>query len=78
MSKKDELLAWCKFRIYPFSSVDVNNWGSDNYYLRARRTIQEFAIDPSIPVVRIPDMEAKLRGLTKNGRARLAFYEMSS
>ena len=78
MTKKDELLAWCKSRGEPFSSVDVNNFGSESYYLRARRTIQDFAADPFIPVIRIPDMEARLRGLTKEGKARLAFYEISA
>ena len=77
MTKQDELLAWIKLFNRPFSSVEVNNYGSQNYFLRARRTIQEFALDPNIPVVRIPDMEAKLRGLTKNGRARLAYYEIA-
>jgi len=76
MTKKDELLFWCKSMTNPFSSVHVINWGVNNYYSRARRTIQEFALDPAIPIKRIPDGEAILRGLVKSGRAKLAFYEV--
>ena len=78
MSKQDELLFWCKLQNAPFSSVDVATWGLNYFYMRARRTIQEFASDPNNPVRRIPDAECALRGLTKKGRARLAFYEISS
>jgi len=75
MSKKSDLLFWVKRFYRPYSSVEVNDYGSDNFYLRARRTVQDFAVDPKIPVRRIPDDEALLRGLTKKGCAKLAFYE---
>ena len=76
MSKKDELLYFCKSLLRPFSSVEVNDWGCKNFYLRSKRTVQEFAADLKVPIRRIPKEECIMRGLIKKGMAPLAFYEV--
>ena len=76
MYKKEQFLSWCESNFHPFSSVDVFKWGYDNYYTRAVRTIRNFAADPRIPIRRIPDDEAILRGLVEKRKARLAFFEI--
>ena len=76
MSKGERLLNFIKANSQPVSSVDIMSWGIREYYLRSLRTVREFAADPNIPVRRIPDMEAMLRGLVRKGSRRLAFYEV--
>ena len=74
MSKKETLLQWCRY-MNVFSKVDIENWAIKNYYISAERRVREFAENPDIPIRRIPDIEATLRGLRKKGQAKVAWYE---
>ena len=76
MTKGKRLLNFIKSTAWPLSSVDIISWGLREYYLRALRTTRELAADPNIPVRRIPNSEAVLRGLVKKGNRTVAFYEV--
>lgn len=76
MSKRDELLNWCRL-MKVFSTVNIDNWGkSHNFYRCADRRVREFMNDPKINIERIPDKEAMLRGLNKKGQSRIAWFEV--
>lgn len=73
-TKEESLLSWCKLKKV-FNYVDVQNWNKEpNFYLRAERTIRDFVKEGFLR--RIPDEEAVLRGLRKEGRAALAWFEV--
>ncbi len=44
MSKQDELAIWCANRKV-FSKADLMQYGLDNWYLRAWRTLCEFVVE---------------------------------
>lgn len=73
ITKEKELLLWCK-KTKLFSSVDVKRWGLNHAYTRSDRTVRDF-VRRGI-VKRISDHESVLRGLVKNGQARIAWYEV--
>lgn len=73
MTKSNSLLVWCKTKRL-FSYVDVQHWKENNFYLRADRTIRDFVSKGLLR--RIPDEEAVLRGLRKQGLANLAWFEI--
>jgi hypothetical protein len=73
ITKEWKLFEWCKFKKV-FSYVDINNYKSVNFYLRADRTIRDFVIEGKIR--RIPDDEALLRSLRKEGNQALAWFEV--
>ena len=72
ITKQDALLGWMKQNVY-FSSVQLTQYGLDNYYLRAPRTARALAEQGIIR--RIPDDEAMFRGLNKRGKKHIAWYE---
>lgn len=74
MTKEEQLLEWCRMKKV-FNYVDVNNYKSTHFYLRADRTIRNFVEEGKLR--RISDTEAILRGLRKAGRAALAWFEVS-
>lgn len=57
-----------------FSTVDVREWGTNNYFLRAERECRQFAQDGELR--RIPKEECYLRGLIKNGNQPVAYWEV--
>jgi len=59
-----------------FSSKDAVVVGLEIFYIRARRTVQEWVQEGRLR--RIPDFEARDRGLVKDGNAKLAWYEFNS
>lgn len=72
LSKEFKLLQWCRFKQI-FNYVDIRNYSLENFYLRADRTVRDFVTEGKIR--RISDEEALLRGLRKDGNARLAWFE---
>lgn len=73
-NKKQKLFEWCMSK-QVFSSNEVHRWGLENFYQCAGRRVREFVEDPNNPIKRIPDFEAKLRGLILPGNANIAWYE---
>lgn len=73
INKRKALLDWCRFKGV-FTSADAHRWGVENYYTSADRRVREFAEEESTGIRRIPDDEAKLRGIIKG--ATLACYEV--
>jgi hypothetical protein len=74
VNKENELMEILKDKRV-FSSKDAVVAGLEIFYIRARRTVQEWAHNGIIR--RIPDFEAKERGLVKPGNANLAWYEFN-
>ena len=72
LSEEYKLLQWCRFKKL-FNYVDIRHYSLENFYLRADRTIRDFVSEGKIK--RISDEEAILRGLRKDGNARLAWFE---
>lgn len=70
--KKGDLLKWC-IQTRVFSSAQVHEWGVNNHYICADRRVREFAHEI---IRRIPDYEARSRGLVKEGNANIAWYEI--
>lgn len=75
LSKEDELLQYCK-ELGTFSYVDIMKWKPNGYYLRADRTIRDFVTEGKLR--RISDEEALLKGLVKDGNAKIAHFEFVS
>lgn len=74
MSKKDKLLEFVKAKGY-FSSHDVNNWGTNNYFDSATRRIREWCEGEKPKVRRMNDQEILRRGLHRHGNQHLMWYE---
>jgi hypothetical protein len=75
LTKQDALIHWAK-HVQIFNTVHVRQWGLDNFYIRADRTMREFAEQGMVR--RLPDEEAILRGFRKKGQAPIALYEFVS
>jgi len=71
--KQKEFFSWCQQKKI-FNYVDIRNYSLENFYLRAERTIRDFVSEGKIR--RISDEESLLRGLRKDGNARLAWFEV--
>jgi len=72
VSKKDQLYSWCRIKGV-FSSVDVHQWGLDNFYICAKRRVHEF-VQRGLKIRRLNDQEIKSMRLTKSGRSKIAWY----
>lgn len=71
LSKEKQLLNWCKQKKL-FSKADVVTYGTQNYYLRADRTIRDFVRQG---IVRKISKEECVR---RNLKGNMAWYEFVS
>ncbi|MFA6635703.1 MAG: hypothetical protein WCV56_01135 [Candidatus Omnitrophota bacterium] len=71
LSKEERLLRWCR-QTKTFSKAEVISFGTNNYYLRAERTIRDFVLQG---IVRKIDKEECIR---RNLKGNMAWYEVIS
>lgn len=67
LSNEDKLKEWCKQKSF-FSTADIMRYATDNFYLRAKRTINDLVKEGLIRVV--PQDECLFRGL----RGKMRWY----
>ena len=67
-SKKEQLINFLRDEHY-FSTSDVVEWGVKNFYLRAKRTVQDLVVEGAIR--KIPYDECLLRGF----KGKMGWYE---
>ena len=72
-TKQEELIEWVR-SCGMVSSVGVRQWGLDNGYIRADRTMRDLA-ELGDKVRRITDEEIDQRGLRNPGAVRIAWWE---
>lgn len=73
MNKNDKLLEWCRIKKL-FSSVDIQEYKNYAYHLGADRCVRKLAENGIIR--RLPNEEIDIRGLRKEGNARIGFWEI--
>lgn len=74
MTKQDQLLDWVKGRGI-VSAVDVRIWALENAYIRADRTMRDFA-ELGQKVRRLSDEEIDSMDLRKPGATRIAWWSV--
>ncbi len=72
IAKKDELLKWVQLKGI-VSSVDVRQWGLQNCYIRADRTMRALA-EVGERIKRLMPEEIESLGLRKKGAKKIAFW----
>ena len=68
LTNEKKLQQWCKARGF-FSTADIMRYATDNYYLRAKRTINDLVNEKLVRI--IPKDECIFRGL----KGRMGWYE---
>ena len=71
LSKEEQLLRWCRQRGI-FSKAEAIAYGTQNYYLRAERTIRDFVLQG---IMRKVDKDECIR---RNLKGNMAWYEVVS
>ena len=71
LSKEERLLRWCRKRGI-FSKAEVIAYGTQNYYLRAERTIRDFVLQGIVRKI------GKDECIRRNLKGNMAWYEVVS
>ena len=71
LSKEERLLRWCRKRGI-FSKAEVIAYGTQNYYLRAERTIRDFVLQGIVRKI------GKDECVRRNLKGNMAWYEVVS
>ena len=71
LSKEERLLRWCRKRGI-FSKAEVIAYGTQNYYLRAERTIRDFVLQGIVRKI------SKDECIRRNLKGNMAWYEVVS
>ncbi len=71
LSKEEQLLRWCRQRGI-FSKAEAIAYGTQNYYLRAERTIRDFVLQGIVRKV------GKDECIRRNLKGNMAWYEVVS
>jgi len=67
-TEEQQLAEWCKTKGF-FSTADIMKYAIDSYYLRAKRTVNDFVRDGIVRI--IPKEECIFRNL----RGKMQWYE---
>lgn len=73
LSDKEKIYEWARSKKL-FSYIDIRDWGIENFCLNADRRVRELVEEGLLK--RVSREEALLRGLIKEGRAQIAFFEL--
>ncbi len=71
LSKEEQLLRWCRQRGI-FSKAEAIAYGTQNYYLRAERTIRDFVLQGIVRKI------GKDECVRRNLKGNMAWYEVVS
>ncbi|MDD5736664.1 MAG: hypothetical protein PHH20_00040 [Candidatus Omnitrophica bacterium] len=71
INKKKDLLVWCRQKGI-FSKAEVIIYGTNNYYLRAERTIRDFVLQGIVRRI------GKDECIRRNLKGNMAWYEVVS
>lgn len=71
LSKEEQLLRWCRQRRI-FSKAEAIEYGTQNYYLRAERTIRDFVLQSIVRKI------GKDECIRRNLKGNMAWYEVVS
>lgn len=71
LSKEKQLLRWCKQNKI-FSKAEAISFGTNNYYLRAERTIRDFVLQGIVRKI------GKDECIRRNLKGKMAWYEVVS
>ena len=75
MTASDKLWEWMKKKKL-FSSIDLSQYNTTYFTLRAGRTAREWCEGENPRLRRLSREEKLFRGLIKNGNANIAWYEV--
>ncbi len=71
LSKEEQLLRWCRQKGI-FSKAEAISFGTDNYYLRAERTIRDFVLQGTLRKI------GKEECIRRNLKGNMSWYEIVS